>query len=400
MLIIGAGVEQVPAYELGLKMGLIVVGSDMNPEAPGFKLTDERIIASTYDARETLEEASKFHRKNPIDGVMTLANDVPMTVAVIAKELQVPGISIETARLSSNKLLQLERFREDRIPVPDYREVRSKEQLRRIIDEWGYPLIIKPPDNRGARGVLRLTKGFDVEWAFNETISHSETRSIVAQKFIEGYQISSESFVLEGKCYTAMYSGRNYEFLERFSPHIIENGGWLPAGITEQETRALDEVVQRVVDSLRVKNGPLKGDLVLTGDGPVVIEFTPRMGGGYAVSHSIPLTHGVNLVAQVIKMSLGLPVDVTDLIPRYKQSAALRFFFPKPGIVEEIKGFEKLDKYGWVVLKRIYCKVGDVIEEVTNHTKRSGCVIAVGKDKKEAEERAKEAISSVQIITR
>lgn len=399
LLIIGAGEEQIPGYEFATKMGLKVVGSDINPNAPGFTLTDEKIIASTYDARGTLQQVLDFHKKYPINGVMTLASDAAMTVAIVANELGLQGISIETATLTSNKLLQLERFHQDGIPVPVYREIRSIEQLRQAIDEWRYPLIIKPPDNRGARGVLRLTKYIDVEWAFSESISQSETNSIIAQKFIEGYQISSETLVINGKCYTAMYSGRNYEFLEKHSPYVIENGGWLPADITQHQQKSLDELVQHVADSLGVKDGPLKGDFVLTENGPMVIEFASRMGGGYAVSHSIPLTHGVNIVEQVIKMSIGEQVDKKDLIPRYKQSAAIRFFFPKPGVVKEIIGFEDLDNYDGVVLKRIYVKKGDKVGEITDHTRRAGCVIVVGKDKKEAEQRVLEAIKSVRIIT-
>ncbi len=399
LLIIGAGQEQAPAYKIALKMGLKVVGSDMDPHAPAFRFTDEKIIASTYDAEETLEEALKYHESKPIDGVMTLACDTPTAVALVAKTLGLQGNSLETAKLSSDKLLQLHRFRSDNLPIPAYREIQTEEQLESAIADWGFPLILKPPDNRGARGVLRLTESVDLRWAFRESLSNSGSGSVIVQKFIPGEQISSESIVVSGKAYTAMYSGRNYEFLEKYAPYIIENGGCLPADITETRQKALDDVVQRAAESLGVENGPLKGDLVLTDKGPMVLEFATRMGGGYAVSHSIPLTHGVHLVEQVIRQALGRTPRVEDLIPAYKQSAALRFFFPFPGVVKEIKGFDKLGGPDGVVLKRLYVKEGDVIAPVTDHTKRAGCVIAVGKDKEEAEQRAAKAVDSVRIVT-
>jgi biotin carboxylase len=399
LLVIGAGEEQAPAYEFAIRMGLNVVGSDINPEAPAFRLTKGRIIASTRDSDSTLREVKRFHQRLPIDGVITIAHDASVTVAEVASELGLKGISIQSAKLASNKLLQLEKFRKDGIPVPKFRELKSVEELNSVIADWGYPLVIKPLDNRGARGVLRLTNQIDTEWAFRESISQSQTRSILVQEFVSGPQISSETLVMNGKCYTAMYSGRNYEFLDRFSPYIIENGGPLPADITEEEKESMDAIVQNVADSLGIDNGPLKGDLVCSPKGVVVLEFAARLGGGYACSHSIPLTHGVNLVEQLIKMSLDMPIDVSNLIPKYKQSAVIRFFFPEPGIIKAIRGFDELDQWDWVKLKKMYLKVGDRVERVTDHTKRAGCVIVVGQNMKEAEARAEQAIKSVEIIT-
>jgi biotin carboxylase len=399
LLILGAGEEQVPAYEFAQRMGLNVVGLDINPQAPALRLTRERIIASTRDTEEALREVIRFHRRHPIDGVMTIAHDVPVTVALIARELDLKGIPVPSARLASNKLLQLETFRGSGIPVPKFQEIRSVEELKGIINGWGYPLVIKPLDNRGARGVLRLTKRIDTDRAFQESLAQSQTGSILVQEFITGPQISSETLVVDGRCYTAMYSGRNYEFLERFSPYIIENGGWLPADITEEQKEMMDTVVQKAAECLGIRDGPLKGDLVLSPQGVVVLEFAARLGGGYACSHSIPLTHGVNLVEQLIRMSVGMPVATRDLIPHYRQSAAIRFFFPEPGVIKEIRGFEALDRWHWVVLKRLYVRAGDRVDKVTDHTKRAGCVITVGPDLKEAEARAEEAVRSVEIIT-
>ncbi len=399
LLIIGAGEEQVPAYEFAMRMGLNVVGSDINPAASAFRLTKERIIASTRDPDSTLREVKRFHQRLPIDGVMTVAHDASVTVAKVASELGLKNISIQSAKLASDKLLQLEKFRKDGIPVPKSRELKSVEELNSVIAEWGYPLVIKPLDNRGARGVLRLTRQIDTEWAFHESLSQSQTGSILAQEFVSGPQISSETLVVNGKCYTAMYSGRNYEFLDRFSPYMIENGGWLPADITQEEKKAMDAIIRKAAGSLGIKNGPLKGDLVCSPEGIVVLEFAARLGGGYACSHSIPLTHGVNLVEQLIKMVVDIPVDIRDLIPKYRQSAVIRFFFPEPGIIKAISGFEALDQWDWVKLTRMYLKVGDRVERVTDHTKRAGCVIVVGQNMKEAEARAEQAIKSVEIIT-
>lgn len=399
MLIIGAGIEQVPAYESALAMGLAVVGSDMNPDAPAFALPVDKVIASTYDPAETLAAVRKYHDCEPIDGVMTLACDVPLTVATVAEALQLPGISKQSAGLGTDKYDQICKFRADGLPVPEFALVDCVEDARALAEDWGYPVILKPRVGRGGRGVLRITGSQQLNRLYAEVSGLAGDGRVLIQEYLPGPQISSETIVVDGVTYTAMYSGRNYEHLEEFAPYIIENGGWLPALISTSEKEQLDRVVQAVADSYGIANGLIKGDLVLTPDGVKIIEFAARMGGGYTVSHSIPATHQVDLVAAAIRLALGLEIRTEELIPRYKQSAALRFFMPPPGVVREIRGLDRLAALDWVLLSRMYVGVGDVVESVTNHTQRSGCVIVLGKDHAEAEQRVKEAIDLVQIIT-
>jgi biotin carboxylase len=399
LLIIGAGEEQWPAYRLALDMGLKVVGSDMNPEAPAFSLPVDRIVASTYDPDETVTEVLAYHQVHPIDGVMTLACDAPLTVARVARVLGLPGISEESAVLGTDKYAQIQKFHQDGLPVPEFALVETVQQAEILAKKWGYPVITKPVVGRGGRGVLRVTDPCTLGQAFDEVESVGGQKKILIQKYLHGPQISSETIVVEGVAHTAMFSGRNYEHLERFAPHIIENGGWLPALLTSAEEAELTEVIQRVADSYGITDGFIKGDLVMTPEGVKIIEFAARMGGGYAVSHSIPAVHGVNLVEQAIRLALGWTIDTTQLVPRYRQSAAIRFFLPEPGVVKEIRGFDQLDEMDGLILKKMYTAVGEIIGEMTNHTRRAGCVIMSGKDHAEAEQRVLEAISRVQIIT-
>jgi len=196
-----------------------------------------------------------------------------------------------------------------------------------------------------------------------------------------------------------MFSERNYEHLDRFSPYIIENGGTLPARLSQAEMSAMDDVISRCAILLGVDNGPLKGDIVLTENGPVVLEMAPRLGGGYAATDSIPLTTGVELTKQVIRLCLNEDIKVDELKPRPIQTAVLRFFFPQPGKISSIKGFEGLSGYDWVKKRGMYLGVGDTVEPVTNHCRRAGFVIVAGKDEDEAKERASRAVNSVKIET-
>ncbi|MFQ5650705.1 MAG: ATP-grasp domain-containing protein [bacterium] len=399
LLIIGAGIEQVRAYELAREMGLRTVGSDRDRSAPAFALADDQIIASTRDVEATVRAAKAFHRRVRIDGVMTLANDVPLTVATVAAELGLPGISITSATLASDKLAMKQKLAADTIPVPPFQTICSARDLDTLAAEWGYPLVIKPNDGRGARGVLRINRETDTEWAYRHALENSEQGVVICEKFISGRQLSTESMVYQKRCYTACISSRNYELLERCAPYIIENGGVIPADLHPEEWNATEEIVARAAESLGIENGTVKGDIVLSERGPVAIEMAARLSGGYLCTDQIPLARGVDLVKQTIKLALGDELNPPDLIAGDLCKIGIRYFFPEPGRVVDIRGFDELDGYPWISKKMLLVEKGDVVEAPTNHTKRVGLVHTTGRTFQEAEQRAISAANQVKIVT-
>lgn len=396
LLIIGAGVEQVKAYKLARARGLKVVGTDMNPDAPAFGLADERILASTRDPDETLRKVLLYAKMRPLHGVMTIANDVPLTVAAVAHALNLPGIPVESALLASDKFAMKECFRAKGVEVPEYRELFSVDDLRQTASEWGYPFVIKPTDGRGARGVLRITEDIDLDWAWSESLGNSEEGRIMAEKFVSGTQISTESVMWKGRCFTPAYSERNYEYMERFSPYIIENGGTMPVLLTDEEKAAVNDLVERGALAMGITDGTVKGDIVMGPDGPVIIELAARLSGGYYATDQIPLSTGVDLVAQAIRLALGEDLDKEDLSARFNRGAAIRFFFPEGGKVCAIDGAERLGRLPGVRLSALYRKPGDIQPVIRSHPDRAGFVMAEGRDREEALRRAEEAVRSVR----
>jgi len=399
LLIIGGGVEQIRAYELAREMGCVVVGSDRDPGAPALELADHKILASTRDVAATLGAAIEFNKRLHIDGVMTLANDVPLTVATVAAELGLHGISIRSARLASDKLEMKKAFTACGVPVPEFREVFSARDLERAAGDWGYPVVVKPNDGRGSRGVLKLTGGIDNDWAFRHAKENSDAGRVIVERYIEGTQYSTESMVYKGECYTASISERNYEFIDKYSPNIIENGGVLPADIGSGTARAVEEVVARAARAMKINDGTVKGDIVMSREGPLVIELAARLSGGYLCTDQIPLARGVDLVRQTIKLSLGQRLDVRDLQPRDICKIGVRYFFPEPGRIKSISGFEELSRFKWVSRKMLFLGVGDIVEPPSNHTKRVGFVHATGSTFQEATARAVKAAAMVRVVT-
>ena len=398
LLIIGAGVEQGRAYELGRAMGYHVVGTDMNPDAPAFEIADDVILASTRDPRETLDAVIEYLRDNPdktLAGVITLANDVPVTVATVAEHFDLPSIGLEAARVAADKLLMKKVFNEHHVPTPAFRHVTCTEDITRAAEEWQWPVVLKPVDGRGARGVLLLDEEIDLQWAWQESMGFSTVKRLMVENFVEGPQISSESMMVDGKCHTAAFADRNYQRLEQFRPYIIEDGGTQPAQLTAYQRWAINDLVEKAALAMGITTGIVKGDIVMGPDGPCVIEIAARLSGGYFATDQIPLATGVDLVQLSIMLAVGEKVTPIMLKPTVDYGVAIRYFFPPEGIIKAIRGMEKLAEINGVRKSLMYRQVGESQPMVKAHPDRAGFVIAMGAGREEAQARVKKAIDSI-----
>ena len=205
-------------------------------------------------------------------------------------------------------------------------------------------MIIKPSDSRGARGVLQINEKVDLKWSYDHSLSFSSSKKLIVEKYISGPQISTESIIYNGTCSTVGFSDRNYEYLEKYFPHIIENGGDLPASISESQKIEINNIIKDAAHSLGVDKGVVKGDIVISKGKPVIIEMATRLSGGYFCSHEIPLSTGVDFVGNAIKIAMDEEINIKDLTPKFSKNISQRYIFPKEGKIKKINGLEDLKK--------------------------------------------------------
>jgi biotin carboxylase len=222
---------------------------------------------------------------------------------------------------------------------------------------------------------------------------------VLVERFLDGPQISSESLVVDGTVHTIGLADRNYEHLERFAPHIIENGGETPSRLDAAERLLVDNLLQRVAGALGLRSGVLKGDLVMHNGEPHLIEVAVRLSGGYLCTHQIPLSTGVDLVAQAIRIALGETPTAAELQPTRNNGAAQRWLFPEPGRVARIAGVEAAATRPGVALCDIRVREGDYVHPMSSHRSRVGVVLATGTTRESAISRARRTIDSIEIRT-
>jgi len=398
---VGGGQEAVPGIKLAKSMGLRVLVSDVEHVAPGVFCADESLICSTYDVEKTLDQVLKYVDDNEsINGVLSLGSDVPLTVATVASNLKLPGISIESATLASNKLLMKERFAAEKVSIPWFQKLKSSTELKNIVSQTSKEFVIKPVDSRGARGVLLVDKYSDHDWAFEESLSYSPTNQVMIEEFLDGPQVSTESLMVDGKCFTVGFADRNYEFMRKYAPYIIENGGDLPSHLPKNVQNEIHNLIESAAQALGIRNGVVKGDVVYHNGRPYIIEIAARLSGGYFCTHQIPLNTGINFVEKAIRQTLGETISPSELRPIRNRGVAQRYFFAPTGRVEKIEIPAWITHDPDIAFFELNISEGEIVPQVSNHTARCGNVITTGIDRNSAIAKAESVIAAIDIKTR
>src|ERR1700742_2666144 len=224
------------------------------------------------------------------------------------------------------------------VPAPWFAEVSTPQELQRIAVERGRDLVIKPVDSRGSRGVQRVAQVEDLSQAFMLARSHSPSQRVMVEQYLEGPQVSTESVVIGGRCFTPGFSDRNYEYLERYAPFFIENGGDLPSKLSPEIQAKVRDLVARAASAMGITDGTVKGDIVIHNGEPHVIELAAPLSGGFFCTREIPLNTGVDFIGAAIRVALGESIGEAEMMPKQAGPVVQRYAFPQPGKVVAIHG--------------------------------------------------------------
>ena len=393
VLILGAGYEQLPIYNLCKKKSLKIIAIDKNVNAPGLKLADYKISTSLRNDKDIVKKI-KNSKKN-IVAVLTMANDIPLIQYKISKALNLKGISASSAKLCSDKALFYKKFVKEKFNIPNYIEV-SKKKMN--FNNLKFPLIYKPRDGRGSRGVFYLRNKKDVKNYLDGSFKTTEKKTLILQEYILGTQLSTESLVYKKKIYTVI-SVRNYSDTRYLRPNIIENGGHHPAQISQDMELKINKLLLKVARVLKIKEGPLKCDLVINKEKIFILEAAPRFGGGYVASHITEIIYNCNFLENYLDMLLNNKIKKIDFFKK-KLFAYVRFIFSrKKGKIKKIINLNKKDINKNVIHSIFFKKKGSMLDNPRSHADRIGYVSTFHKNKITALKIANTFVSRIKIVT-
>jgi biotin carboxylase len=264
LLIISGGEETAGVARHARQAGHSVVVSDADPQAPAFAFADSCLIADIHGVNETAAAAERYSRKiRKIDGVLCAA-DAVLTAATVADRLRLPGPPLHVAELLSDRLAIGRCFTSAGIAAPWAMEVFTPQELQRMVIAKGRGLILKPVENHGPDGVLRLSEMDDLNAAFQQARTHSPGERVMVEEWLDGPRVRLAVLMLGGAC------------------HVAEGSGFA-------------EIAGRAAGALGLRDGPMMIEIALHQGAPHVTEISARLCGGAFLAAATRLALGETL---------------------------------------------------------------------------------------------------------
>ena len=370
VLVFGVGPLQESIIKRAKLMGLYTVGIDPVADATCRDAVDAFEVVGGQDFEGTCAVVEKYG----IDAIVTAATDKPLVMmARIAEKYGFPFYSVETAQWSTDKFQMKQRFVDGGVPCAKGRLVKSVEETADMV----YPVIVKPRDNSGSRGVKLCRSKEELEASMSEAFEVSKLDTVLVEEYIEGPEYSIEGLHYDGKAEVIQFTEKKTtEF-----PYNVELGHKQPANLTDEQKAVIREIVTKIGKALKFENCPSHTELKINERGIFVIETSPRLGGDYITSTLVPLSTGINMEDQLLHIALGEKVDTST--GRFDKASGVCFLNLPCGKVIAID--DKIKQVAsWPSLKEFSSslKVGEEIHPITSSLKRYGQFI-VQSDKRE-----------------
>lgn len=392
ILILGGGVMQLPAIRIAREKNWRVIVADGNENARGAELADIFLHVDLKDKEGMTEAAATFRRRGELDGIFTAGTDFSATVAWVAEQLGLPGVGHATALRATDKSLMREAFDRAAVPSPRFAMVRTKRDAESVLARLSPPLVVKPVDNMGARGIRRIDEPSELPQAVETALALSRSSKAIIEEFVPGPEYSIDAIVDNGKITVCGIADRRIVF----PPYFVEMGHTMPTQTDEFTVATLAAAFKRGVQALGITNGAAKGDVKLSPNGPVIGEIAARLSGGYMSGWTYPYASGVQPTAAALEIAVGLPAR--GLRPKWNMVSAERAFISIPGVVARIAGFETGCQLPAVKNGFLRVRVGDKVRFPTNNVEKCGNFISQADTHTEAVWAAEEACRGVVIV--
>ena len=256
-------------------------------------------------------------------------------------------------------------------------------------------------DLAGSRGVYLIKKDLKylkIKNLYFGAKSFTKLKSLIAEEFLEGPQLSTETIVVNNKTRTIGFADRNYEFLRKFEPKIIENGGTMPSRYLKTYFKDVQKTIEKIKNALKISNGVIKGDLVIHKKKIYVIEIAYRLSGGDFSESLIPLNTGIDFIKLALRQCVGEKISLRKIKIKNNLFVMNRYFFPKEGVLKKIEGIKKIKNKDYIKKIDFNYKKNQRIPTINSHKDRGGVFVIVGKNYQEANRRVKFVYSKINFL--
>ena len=341
----------LPVINTAHEQGYHVITADYLPNNIAHKYSDEYVNVSIIDKEAVLRVALE----NNIDGIMSFGVDPGVVSAAYVQErMKLPSFGpFRSVEILQNK----DKFRafldENGFNVPWAKGYDSIELASRDISLFPYPVIVKPTDSAGSKGVTRVDDGSQILPALKHAFTHSISGHVIVEEFIEklGCSSDSDSMSINGKLAFVSFNAQRFDgsAANPFTPAAYT---W-PSTFSEDQEAYLKKEIQRLITLLKLKTAVYNIETRIGTDGkPYIMEFTPR-GGGNRLCEMIRYATGVDMITAVTRAAVGDFVGHIEQKPYDGHWAEIILHAEKAGIfrclcIDEALSAEIVEQDLWV----------------------------------------------------
>lgn len=367
LAIIGASELQNPLIEKAKELGYETHVFAWKTGDIGEKTADYFYPISIIEKEKILNKCEEIE----IDGITTIASDLAtITVNYVCENMNLSGNTMECTMNSTNKYRMRKKLQENGIPTPKFEIVEAKSDVQKI-KNMEYPLIVKPTDRSGSRGIEKVYNKEELEIAIEKSINQSFEKKVIVEEYIDGQEYSAEGITFKGKHKFLTITKKS----TTGEPNFIETGHIEPSGISIEKEKIIYKEIENALDALGIYNSATHSEFKINSKGEIrIIEIGARMGGDCIGSDLVQISTGYDYLKMVIDVAMGLEPNFEKIST--PQIAVIKFIFND-------KDIETLEKIKMNMSNKIH-KISEAIkeckEEITDSSTRYGFYILKSKN--------------------
>lgn len=358
LLVLGGDHFTIPVVEAAHKQGYYVITCDYLPDNVAHKVSDEYVNFSTTDKEGILEWAKKNH----IDGIVTFTDSGVVTTAYVQHHLGLPQIGpLGSVEILQNKARFRQFLTEHGFNVPKAKGYKEYEEVLNDIDFFRWPVIVKPVDSAGSKGVTKLETPEELKEAVEFALLYSIKGEFIVEEFIEklGCSSDSDSFSVDGQFKFISFSAQRFD--EKAAGVFTPAAYSWPSAMSRLAEAELTSELQRLITLLGMRTSIYNIETRVGTDGkPYIMELTPR-GGGNRLAEMLRFATGVDMITAAVRAAVGDPVNDIEQKPYDGFWAEIIVHSDKTGILDQIEIAPEIEPF--VREKDFWFKKGDAVKE-------------------------------------
>ena len=368
---IGGGYFQLPTITWAKEAGLKVVVTDKNPQAPGAALADRFVALSGDDLegfRHLIQELAPEHR---VVGLWCHADFCLLMQARIHASLGLLGPAPDAVAASLNKNRAKAVWQDRGVATPRAKLAASAAEALAAARNLGFPVVVKPVAASGSLGVIRVEEEAALAAAYNQAVLWSD--AVLVEAYLTGREFGVNGLFHQGRFHPCGISERQTSPAGTLLTEVI-----LPASLSYAEEQAIYQLLEQGALALGIKEGCVKGDVILVEQQPYLLELAPRLHGNPTMSTALPLASGINPIRAYFGILAGEP----DPLRHLKGNGQSRFAGYRPlfsregGIVAAISGLDQIRALPGVVAVDMLVHPGQKVTGPEDNRGRLGYVFA------------------------